>query len=129
MTRAPASASRQVHIGAATACSSETTRRPESGRSARTSAPDFIGQFDDHGELCPLLVLGEAVAVLGGGEAALRGEAELVDVDELRRLLDAPPDLVLAFEHTGLRGDEAEHHRLALGDEPQRLEAAGAGRI
>src|SRR5579875_1696011 len=31
MTRAPASASRQVHIGAATACSSETTSSPESG--------------------------------------------------------------------------------------------------
>src|SRR5262249_61191164 len=32
ITRAPASASRQVHIGAATACSSDTTNRPESGR-------------------------------------------------------------------------------------------------
>src|SRR5262245_57703755 len=31
MTRAPASASRQVHCGAATACSTETTRIPESG--------------------------------------------------------------------------------------------------
>src|SRR5262249_49785172 len=31
MTRAPASARRQVHCGAATACSIETTRRPESG--------------------------------------------------------------------------------------------------
>jgi Tripartite tricarboxylate transporter family receptor len=32
MTRAPASASRQLHIGAATACSSETARTPERGR-------------------------------------------------------------------------------------------------
>src|ERR1051326_1226104 len=32
MTRAPASASRQLHIGAATACSSETTSSPSSGR-------------------------------------------------------------------------------------------------
>src|SRR5262245_3662057 len=30
MTRAPASARRQLHIGAATACSNETTNKPES---------------------------------------------------------------------------------------------------
>src|SRR5262249_21328030 len=32
ITRAPASASRQVHMGAATACSSDTTNRPDRGR-------------------------------------------------------------------------------------------------
>src|SRR5262249_7658784 len=35
MTRAPASASRQLHIGAATACSSDTTNNPESGNVMR----------------------------------------------------------------------------------------------
>src|ERR1700722_487162 len=113
MTRAPASASRHEHIGAATACSSDTTRRPargfvdtsilfrgsaatfpspSSGRDS-TSTPDLIGELDDHRELRPLLRLGERVAVFGGGETALRRQAELVDIDELRRLLDAALEL------------------------------------
>src|SRR5665213_1500831 len=37
MTRAPASARRQVHCGAATACSTETTRKPERGRDINTT--------------------------------------------------------------------------------------------
>src|SRR4029077_2393815 len=35
-------------------------------------APDLLGQFDREPEFCPLLVLGEDVAFLGGGETALR---------------------------------------------------------
>src|SRR5580693_2643980 len=31
--------------------------------------PDLVGHLDDHGELRPLLVLGERVAFLGRGEA------------------------------------------------------------
>src|SRR5689334_21950658 len=38
MTRAPASASRQVHCGAATACSMEMTRRPWRGRATLAAA-------------------------------------------------------------------------------------------
>src|SRR5436305_1946678 len=37
MTRAPASASRQLHIGAATACSSATTSMPERGSVTESS--------------------------------------------------------------------------------------------
>src|SRR6188474_1159141 len=47
MTRAPASASRQVHIGAATACSSATTSRPSSGRVI------LPWPFSSHGRACP----------------------------------------------------------------------------
>jgi hypothetical protein len=36
-----------------------------------------------------LLVLGQDIAFLGRGEAALRREAELIEVDEFRRLIDA----------------------------------------
>ena len=49
-------------------------------------SPDFVGDFDDHAQLRPLLVLGQRVALLGRGEAALRRQAELVEIDELRRL-------------------------------------------
>ena len=41
--------------------------------------------------------------LLGGGEAALRREAELVEVDEPRGLVDAALELVLAFQRTALR--------------------------
>src|SRR5262245_3477178 len=47
MTRAPASASRQLHMGAATACSSEMTRRPERGRDMEGSETELEEQLDD----------------------------------------------------------------------------------
>src|SRR3989442_11891150 len=84
------------------------------------------GDVHDHGELRPLLVLGQHVALLGGGEAALRAQGELVDIDVLGRLVDAAPDGVLALERAALRRDEAEHHDLLpLRQETQGLEAAG----
>ncbi len=45
----------------------------------------------------------------------------------LRRLVHPPAQVVLVLELGGLGGDEAEHHGLAPGHEPQRLEAARAG--
>ena len=66
------------------------------------------------------------VALDRRGEAALRREAELLDVDELRRLVDPPLQLVLRLELAELGGDEAEHDGLALRQEAQRLEAARA---
>src|SRR3954470_13298256 len=91
------------------------------------SSPHLVGELDDHAKLGPLFVLGQDIALLGRGEAALRGEAQLIDVDILRRLVDAPLDVVLLFQRTTLRGDEAEHDLLlALGHEAQRLETTGA---
>src|SRR5215470_19145861 len=89
-------------------------------------APHFLRGFDDQPELVPLLLLGEVVALLGRGEATLRREAELVDVDELGRVLDPPFQVVLALQLTPLGGDQPEHHPLALRHEPQWLEAARA---
>ena len=43
-------------------------------------APDLRSGVDDQGELVPLLLLGEVVALLGGGEAALGRQAQLVEV-------------------------------------------------
>jgi hypothetical protein len=65
------------------------------------SAPHFVGDLDDHPELRPLLVLGKRIALLAGGEAALRAQAELVEIDELGGLIDAPLDRILGFELSG----------------------------
>src|SRR5476651_2727572 len=88
--------------------------------------PDFFGDFHDHLELSPLLVLGQNVAFLGGSEAALWRQTKLVEIDELGGLIDEALELVLGFKPPAFRGDEPEHHGLALGDEAQRLESAGA---
>ena len=89
-------------------------------------APHLVGDLHDHAELRPLLLLGQHVALLARGKAALRRQAKLIERHEFRRLVDAALDLVLGFQRAGLRGDEAEHHLLALRHEAQRLEAAGA---
>src|SRR4029077_8316996 len=81
------------------------------------SSPDLVGDLHDPPELRPLLVLGQDIALLGGGEAALRREAELIEVDVPCGLVDAALELVLGFERPALRSDEPEHDHLALGHE------------
>src|SRR5581483_11757144 len=85
-----------------------------------------IRELDDHGELRPLLLLGEDVPLFGRREAALRRQAELLHGDEFRRLADAALEIVLLLELAELGGDEAEHDLLiASRHEAQRLEATG----
>jgi hypothetical protein len=45
------------------------------GRSAVDAAPDRFGRLHHQVELALLIVHGDLVAFLGGGEAALRGDA------------------------------------------------------
>src|SRR3954447_7599671 len=86
----------------------------------RWSAPDVAGDGDDEVELGALLVGGQVVALDRGGEAALRGEAELLERHVLRRLLDAALEGVGVLELAGLGGDEAQDHLLvAAGQEAQ----------
>src|SRR5262245_29789736 len=85
--------------------------------------PHLVRHLDAAAELRPLLFLGEQVAFLGRGEAALRREAELVEVDELRGFVEAAHELVLALERAGLRRHDAEHGELVLRQQPQWLEA------
>src|SRR5262249_10847389 len=89
-------------------------------------APDLLGRLDHQAQLRPLVLVGQLVALDGRREAALRRQAELVDVHVLRRLLDAPLEQVLALELGLLCSYKAEHHLLALGHEAQRLERARA---
>src|SRR6516225_1943043 len=86
---------------------------PLPARGERGLPPHLPRNLHDHAQLRPLFVLGENIALLGRGEAALRREAKLIDIDEFRRLIDAAFDRVLAFQPAGLAGDEPERHRLA----------------
>src|SRR5687768_16189394 len=61
-------------------------------------SPHFFGDLHDHLELRPLLVLGEDIAFLGRGEAALRRQAELLQRYEFRGLVDAALELVLGLQ-------------------------------
>ena len=84
--RAPPSAAR----GAA-GC--RPCRRGTAAWCGRSFAPHLFGQFHDHAQLGPLLVLGQHVAFLGGGKAALRRQAKLIERDIFGRLLDALLDV------------------------------------
>ena len=89
-------------------------------------APDAAGDFDHELELTALLVRGDGVALGDGREAALGAQREVVDVHELRSLLDTSHDIVGVLHVVELRGDKAEDDGLALRNEAQRLKAAGA---
>ena len=57
--------------------------------------PNLVRDLDDQPQLGPLLVLGQRIAFLGRGEAALARQRKLVDVDELGRFLDPALEQVL----------------------------------
>src|SRR5262249_35100440 len=69
--------------------------------------PHLVRDLDDAAQFCPLLVLGQQIALLGRGEAALAGNTELVERSIFCRLVDAALELVLAFELAALGGHDA----------------------
>ena len=79
----------------------------------------------DECDLGPLLVFGELVAFLGGGEAALGGQAQAVERNVLGGFLDAGLDGVRILKVGLLGGDQAEHDLLVAGDFGERREIAG----
>src|SRR5262249_41679737 len=94
---------------------------------ALSSPPHFAGDVDDHPQFRPFLLLGEDIAFLRRGEAALRRQAELLERRKFARFVDAAFDVVLLLQRAALGRDETQHHDLvALGQEAQRLESAGA---
>lgn len=62
------------------------------------SLPDGFCDLFDEAQFVPLLLLRQEVSLLGRGEAALRAEAELIERDVLRRLVDAGDNILLLFE-------------------------------
>src|SRR4029450_3438673 len=79
---------------------------------AFSSSPDLVGEFDDHAQFRPFLLLGQDIAFLGRGEAALRRQAELLERSEFARFLDAALDGVLLLERAALGGDGAQTNAL-----------------
>src|SRR5258708_1415884 len=95
-------------------------------RNSPLLTPHLVGDLDRKAQLGPLLVLAKDVALLGGGETALRRYRQLLQRREFRRFLQPPLDMVLLFQFADLRGDDADHPDLvALRQKPQRLESAG----
>ena len=74
-----------------------------------------LGGFDDEAELGGLLVVGQRVAFHGGGEAALAGQADLLQRHVLGRLVDPALQVVLGVQLRPLGGDQPQHHLLAPG--------------
>src|SRR4051794_30217176 len=97
-----------------------------SGMSSTKLPPDPAGSPCDDLELAALVVDAQRVAEHGGREAALRAEAEALEVDPLRRLAHARLELVLRLGPRALRRDEAEHDLRVVAHERERVEAAGA---
>src|SRR5689334_15023859 len=83
--------------------------------------PHVVRHFDDALELAPLLVLGERVAMVRAGEAALRRQAQPLQRHVLRRLVDPPPQRVRRLERARLGGDEPQHHALVARSEERRV--------
>src|SRR3984885_6964953 len=94
----------------------------DDGFHRRPLAPDLAGGLDQQLELGPFLVDGQRVSLDGGGEPALPGDAEPVQIDVLGGLVDAPLERVPGLELGGLGGHQAEHDDLVVGHEPERLE-------
>src|SRR4029078_11929500 len=92
-----------------------------------TLLPNLARDIDDHRKLGPLLLLGQHVALLGGGEAALGREAKLFERSVFRGLVQPALYVIPLLQRATLGCDEADNRPLlALGQEAQRLQPAGA---
>src|SRR3984893_15910832 len=92
--------------------------------------PNLTRNIDRELQFCPLLFLGEDVALFGRGKAALRRQCELVQRRVFGGFLQPPLDVVLLLQFAALGGNDPDHHDLvAFRQEPQRLEAGRALRI
>src|SRR5262245_16780928 len=110
-----------------TCCWSATRRCERRLRAAASSsAPNVFGDFDDPRKLRPLLVFRKEIALLRRREAALRREAQLLEIDLLRRRIDPALQLVLALERAALRRHETERDAFTFRQRTQWLEAARA---
>ncbi|CDN44821.1 hypothetical protein BN871_FQ_00030 [Paenibacillus sp. P22] len=90
--------------------------------------PNLIRDLLDQRQLAPLLLLGQDIALFRGGEAALRAQADPVDVDVLPGFPDALENGFLILE-LAVFGREQPQHDLSFSNMAQRLEAARAVRV
>src|SRR6266849_5331933 len=88
--------------------------------------PDRASHPSHQFELLALLRRGQAVALHGGGEPALRAERQPLERHVARRFRDPPLQLVLSLERRLLARHEAEDDDPVLRYVPQGLEPARA---
>ena len=65
--------------------------------------PDVFCHFDNQRQLGLLVVFGNRIARYGAGEPALGAKAEVFQGQKLRRLVDAPLEVVRLFQFGNLR--------------------------
>lgn len=94
-----------------------------------TLLPNALGNVLDQRDLCPLFVLGQFVANLTAGKAALGRQVQVLERHILCGLVDTFDDNVLVLELSGLGGHQAQHDLLAGSNILERLKATGARRI
>src|SRR3954470_23662706 len=93
------------------------------------AAPDLVRYFDDAGELALNHIERKIACADIAGEAALRAQRELVDVDGTTRLLDSALECIGRLNLGILGGHDADRDALALRHKAQRLKVAGTGRV
>src|SRR6185436_11735405 len=82
---------------------------------AGCGTPDLARRLRHEFQLASLLVPRQLVARSRGREAALRAQRQTLDGYVFRRLVDAPPELVLRLKLRVLRATQAEDNHLARG--------------
>ena len=104
---------------------------PRTRRHLQTLAllPNALGNALDQRDLRPLLVLGQLVANLAAGKAALGRQVQILERHVLSGFADALDDNILVLELCRLGGYQAQHDLLAGSDVLERLKAAGARRV
>ena len=96
---------------------------------AVTLLPNALSNALDQRDLCPLFVLGQLVANLAAGKAALGRQVQVLERHILCGLLDTFDDNVLVLKLSRLGGHQAQHDLLAGSNVLKRLKATGAWRI
>src|SRR5581483_66483 len=104
----------------------QTWPGPDRRWSGGPLSPDLLCNFHDQPELVGLLLAREHVALHGRGEAALRRETQLLEVDVAGGLVDAAAQKLALLEFATFGGDEPQHHYLSLWHKAQWLEASRA---
>lgn len=99
---------------------------PKICRSYFLFTPHGLGDFLDQFELVPLFQLGQLVADLTGGKAALRTQAKTVERDILFCLMDAGDYSIFVLQTGRFGRYKTQHHLFAICNILQRLKAAGA---
>ena len=99
---------------------------PKICRSYFLFTPHGLGDFLDQFELVPLFQLGQLVADLTGGKAALWTQAKTVERDILFCLMDAGDYSIFVLQTGRFGRYKTQHHLFAICNILQRLKAAGA---